>query len=444
MLTTNSKFSARKTRRSQIQTADKSIKIFKLSIWLFIIFMSIFWLIRRPNHSSVEFAPEVREIWAVRSIDTMKNSRDRARAWSSPAYDAEIKKEMKTIKSLGANYVAVGTPYDDEFLPYLQRWVDAAREEGLGVWYRGTFSRYEGWFEYPKNMSPAELLVASEKFILEHPDLFEDGDIFDACPECENAGHWPQPYRDAQYNQFIADKEKVLTGAFEEINKDVEVSYASIIGGRAKDVMDQAAFDSLGNVVALDHYADTAENYEQYVDYFWDEHHTRVLFSEVGAPIPDLHGAMTEEEQAGFIEQVFEKLYYQREKVIGVNYWVYSNGTTAIVDDKGDLKQAGEVIKKYFVPGFVKGRVVSDLGESIAGVQLKVNGQLVTTTNNDGYYFIAVPVGEHEILFTHPDFFQQKKLITIGHNQERIVSPSLDTLHKDWWYLLHKYFPFSR
>jgi hypothetical protein len=86
-------------------------------------------------------------LWEVRSVDTMKTSRDMARSQSkNPAFDAEIDKEMSQIKHLGANYVAIDTPYDDEFLPFLKKWVASARKYNLHVWFRGSFSGYEGWF----------------------------------------------------------------------------------------------------------------------------------------------------------------------------------------------------------------------------------------------------------------------------------------------------------
>jgi hypothetical protein len=90
-------------------------------------------------------------IWEVRSVDTMKTSRDLAREkLHDISYDQIIVRDLKLIKDLGANYVAIDTPYDEEFIPYLTRWVKHAREQGLKVWFRGNFGG-GGWFGYQKH-----------------------------------------------------------------------------------------------------------------------------------------------------------------------------------------------------------------------------------------------------------------------------------------------------
>src|SRR5260221_5347891 len=89
--------------------------------------------------------------WQVRSIDTMKYSRDRSRqALDDLAFNKVIDKQISLIAKTGANYVAIDTPYDLEFLPILKRWVVVARRYHLHVWFRGNFSGWEGWFGYAK------------------------------------------------------------------------------------------------------------------------------------------------------------------------------------------------------------------------------------------------------------------------------------------------------
>ena len=111
------------------------ILIITIIIILFILKVSV------SSSETVRNSIATRDIWPIRSIDTMKLSRDRARAeLANPAFDTVITKDLQTIKEMGANYVAIGTPYDNEFLPYLTRWVTAARKVGLNVWFRGNWS----------------------------------------------------------------------------------------------------------------------------------------------------------------------------------------------------------------------------------------------------------------------------------------------------------------
>ena len=103
--------------------------------------------------------------WEIQSIDTMKYSRDMARERSGDVvFDRIIESVLEKIKSTGATHVAIGTPYDEEFIPFLRKWVLTARRVGLNIWFRGNFSGWEGWFDYPR-ISKEEHLEKIEEFI---------------------------------------------------------------------------------------------------------------------------------------------------------------------------------------------------------------------------------------------------------------------------------------
>lgn len=379
------------------------------------------------------------EIWPIRSIDTMKMSRDQARAkLNDPTFDLVIEREVIAIKDLGANYVAIGTPYDEEFKPFLERWVSAARRHNLNVWFRGTFSAYEGWFEYPKSLSPAELLEKSQFFIENNAELFQDGDIFDACPECENAGHWPQPQSDAEYNRFIQEKQRVLSSSFSKIDKQVYTNYPSIIGGRAKEVLDQPTLNALGNVVTINHYHPDPTNYREYISYFADQHQTKVLFGEVGAPIPDMHGSLSEVEQAAFMRAVFAELYQQRDQVIGINYWVYSNGTTALVNPDYQPRAVAAVVQDFFQPAYLTGRVTNPLGDPISEVEIQIDSVTFIYSNPDGTYAIPLPPGRYDLEFAHTEFNATSTEIQAQRSTPLQVDTILEPKTKNWIYRLRE------
>ncbi len=106
-------------------------------------------VISKMQKSKNLYANNVSKIFTVQSIDTMKYSRDKARiTLKDPSFNQEIKTQIKLIAETGANYVAIDTPYDLEFIPVLKRWVDAAHEQGLSVWFRGNLSGWESWFGY--------------------------------------------------------------------------------------------------------------------------------------------------------------------------------------------------------------------------------------------------------------------------------------------------------
>jgi hypothetical protein len=200
-----------------------------------------------------------RTFWQYQCIDTMKSSRDQARAWlSRSATDnaKDIDSQMKLIAASGANCVAIDTPYDAEFLPILQAWVAGAREQRLHVWFRGNFSGWEGWFGYPASLTPAQLLTQGEQFIRSQVPLFQDQDIFTLAPEAENG----QAFTSAgtagygAYRKFLVDEHRMQDQVFTALHKQVVTNWLSMSGGVARASMDHTTVGALGGVVAIDHY----------------------------------------------------------------------------------------------------------------------------------------------------------------------------------------------
>ncbi|MBU4210790.1 carboxypeptidase-like regulatory domain-containing protein [Patescibacteria group bacterium] len=360
------------------------------------------------------------ELWPVRSIDTMKTSRDKARAeLNNPDFDTQIEKELTLIKEIGANYVAIDTPYDKEFLPFLKRWISLARKMGLKVWFRGNWSNWEGWFEYEKNMTPQEHIRKTVEFIETNPDLFEDGDAFDPCPECENSGWWKQPQDDEKYNQFIQNQRIAVKTSFSKIKKDVHSNWFSIIGGRAKEVLNKKTFKTLDNLVTIDHYIKDPLGMGEYIDYFSQNFDTKVLLGEFGAPIPDINGDMDETEQAEFINQLFIQFYKHKDNVLGMNYWVITDGTTSLLNSDGTTRQAFEIIKNYYIPGVIKGTIKNTLGDRLKNISIKTSDGLNSAiTDRKGSYKMIVPAGDTTILINQSKYDQATDKITISHGSE--------------------------
>lgn len=319
-------------------------------ILILLAFLSFGFTLFFYSKTSTKFTSKVEEpVFQIRSVDTVKYSRDLAREKiNSSTFDLTIDSQVREIKELGTTHVALGTPYDSEFKPYLKKWVIAARRYGLKVWFRGNFSGWEQWFDYPSIDRPAHI-AATEKFILDNPDLFEDEDIFTSCPECENGGSGdPRQTGDiAGFRAFLIDEYKISNSAFTKINKLVKVGYYSMNYDVAKLIMDPATTASLGGIVAIDHYVAFPDQLITDTKKIASSSGGKVVLGEFGAPIPDLNGNMTEAEQADWIKNVLQGLSTVPE-VIGVNYWVGVGGSTQIWDDNGNPKKAVDIIKKYY------------------------------------------------------------------------------------------------
>jgi hypothetical protein len=329
--------------------------------------------------------------WKFQSIDVMKYSRDLAREKiNDPGFDAVIDQQVKNIASVGATHVAIGTPYDEEFVPFLKRWVKVARKYNLSVWFRGNWSGWEGWFGYDDLNREGHLKKIPE-FIAKHKDLFADGDVFTACPECENGGPGdPRQTGNVEgYRQFLLNEYTASKTAFSKLGKDVTVNFFSMNADVAKLIMNRETTQKLGGVVTIDHYVKSPEQLAEDVDYFAKETGGKVVLGEFGAPIPDIHGKMSDKEQSEWIEKSLALLATRRESLLGLNYWVSVGGSTQIWDGSGQASPAVAVIKKYFSPDKSLSLVIkNDFGQPVSDIPVDWMGREYET-NQSGV--VAIP-----------------------------------------------------
>lgn len=333
--------------------------------------------------------------WEIQSIDTMKYSRDLAREkLNDKSFDKIIDAQVKAIADTGATHVAIATPYDPEFTPFLKRWVISARKHGLKVWFRGNFSGWEGWFGYSK-ITREEHVAKTEQFILKNKGLFEDGDIFTACPECENGGPGdPRFTRDINgHRNFLIKEYKIMVNAFKKINRDVVFNYNSMNGDVAFLIMNKATTEALGGVITIDHYVKTKERLISDIKKLSAQGGgAKIVLGEFGAPIPDIHGKMSEIDQAKWIRDALAELILVPE-LVGVNYWVNIGGSTALWDGRLTPRLAVSVLKEFFMPAIIAGYVKDELNRSINDVEVK-NRYRMTKTKDNGYF--ALPYYEYK------------------------------------------------
>ncbi len=378
--------------------------------------------------------------WKYQCIDTMKVSRDEARSLpGSSKLAAEVDFQVATIKSLGANCIAIGTPYDEEFIPYLKFWVRKARQNNVHVWFRGNWSSWEGWFDHKKDLTPQKHIELTRQFILSHPDLFENGDIFTPAPEAENA--WPNGSagndKDA-FRQFLIKEYQVSQNAFDQIGKNVETNWLSMSGGVAKNVLDQNTVDAIGDTVTLDHYVTDPEDMANYINYFKNNYHANVVIGEFGAPIPDLNGDMDENQQAAFVEKLLHELYVNRASIHAINYWTLTDSSTSIYSSSTHQpRKVAQVIKSYFIPAIIKGRITNPLGDPVIDVTIATtdNGSS-TKTDGNGNYTIVVPAKDVTINIKQKNQPSITQTFAIAHSGEIKQDIIVEPTEKDFVYQL--------
>ena len=344
----------------------------------------------------------------------MKVSRDRARERLTPEKIKLIQNHIKKIADMGANCVAIGTPYNDEFLPYTTLWVQEARKNNLRVWFRGNWAEWEGWFNYPKGMTTATHVAKTKQFIAANKTLFEDGDIFTAAPEAENGGPFapldtPQKYQ--LFREFLGAQATEIDKSFQQIGKNITTNWSSMSGGVAKSVFTSQTVKATGNIVTLDHYVSDPSGMDEYILHFQQRFQADLVFGEFGAPIPDINGKMTENEQKEFVEQLFARLYYYSPYIKGVNYWTLSESSTALLAPDHSELPVVESIRKYYQPAEIRGTITNTAGDRLPGLQVRVAESLQTlTTNEKGGFRLVVPATTSHLTIESNGIYEEKKI----------------------------------
>lgn len=340
-------YNSKRTKKRMYFTKGEVLFI----LGLLLIGVSILTLVMEHIMPTIKIAtaPPQANHWQIESIDTMKNSRDLARQdLTDPGYANDVQRQMAEIAATGANYVAIDTPYDPEFLPVLQTWVQAARDHGLHIWFRGNFSGWEGWFNYPR-ITEEQHLAMTKKFIISNANLFQNGDIFTSCPECENGANL-NTGDEAQiiaYRAFLIQEYAVTKNTFAQIHKNVASNFFSMNADVARAVMDRQTTEALDGIVVIDHYVVTPVDLASQTAQISAQSGGSIVLGEFGAPIPDLQGTMTQDQQAQWLSQALQ-LLSEDQTLIGVNYWDNLGGSTALWNPDGSPRKAVAVLKKYF------------------------------------------------------------------------------------------------
>ncbi len=370
--------------------------------------------------------------WELRAIDTMKYSRDIARGeGKSPSFDAVIRQQVGNIAATGATHVVIATPYDEEFIPFMKRWLSIARQHGLNVWFRGNWSGWEKWFGYAQ-IDRAAHIAKTRRFILEHSDLFVDGDIFTACPECENGGPGdPRMNGDvAGHRKFLIDEHDAMEEAFSAIGKEVTVNYNSMNGDVAWLVMNRDTTEALGGVVTIDHYVPTVDGLVEYIDRVSERSGGKVVLGEIGAPVPDIHGNFSPERQAAWVEELMTKLA-RVPNLIGLNYWTSVGGTTELWMPDGTARQAVQTLTNFYDPHIVFGVVRDELGRPIVDATVS-DGFVSTQTDWRGYFELLDRERDEFALAASAEGYTTKTLLAAPSNEQVIIVLSRE--EEDLWF----------
>lgn len=393
-----------------------------------IIIVFILYTLYSILHTPV-YAAEDR-FFEIQSLDTMKYSRDAA---ANDGVTKQISQLVGSLAERGATHIAIGTPYDEEFYPVMKKWVTEIRRQGMKVWFRGNFAAWEGWFGYERFVDPFDHLALTSQFITNHPDLFEDGDIFTPAPEPENGGFGdPRQGGDIQqkFFSFLPRSYQVCKNAFDSLGRDVRCGYFSVNGDVAR-LFTSEMVTQTGGVLVIDHYVGTAKELAEDIRAYHDQVNAPIVLGEYGAPIPDIHGELTQEEQAKLIGENLKELAKINNMVQGINYWTAYGGSTALFQgDNKTSRLALQEVVRYFKPHVITGAILDEYGNPIPEVEIQAASIPAVYSQLNGTYQFPI-VDEVKVLTLRKNGFKTDRVRVPEIDGKGMITLNVRMSHAD-------------
>lgn len=270
--------------------------------------------------------------FAIQSIDVMKDTKD---AICGQKDDTYINNIVNKAVELGANYMAISTPYDNpscgDATAYAKRWIGAIRAHGLHVWHRHMPLSFEGIYSVSKNNN-SNYLDMIRSYIKNNPDMFVDGDIFTPIPEPQNGGIQGITYcansvcqfsNAAAFNQWLRDAMTTSKDAFSVIGKNnIKVGYFGFDGFVAwgdqnpdwHGILEDSTVQQMGNI--------TIDHYPELVKETMDASLTALQSKYPNTPI--VIGEWGTVNNTNIDQEVVDTMTAAKNhKVVGFNYWQF-------------------------------------------------------------------------------------------------------------------------
>lgn len=369
----------------------------------------------------------------VVALDTMKFSRDGAR---NDQVRREIPQLVGQAASIHPSHIAIGTPYDDEFIPVARAWVNEIRRHGARVWFRGNFSKWEDWFDYGRFEDPNDHIKLTYDYIVNNPELFADGDIFTPVPEAENGGFGDprfSPEIKQKFFAFLPQSYESCKQAFVKIRKNVTCGYYSVNGDVA-ELFTREDVQKLGNLLVIDHYVKTPKELIDDARALHEATGADIILGEYGAPIPDIHGDLSQEEQAKLIDENLLAIVQARDFIKGINYWTALGGSTQLFDGLTAPRKAAAVVAKYYKPVKVHGTIVDHLGIPVRGARVRIDPFGQTTTDSLGNFTLLTTADFTQVEVEKTGYSSVSEQVAISERGEARVQVKLEPAQKGLWY----------
>ncbi|OGH19866.1 MAG: hypothetical protein A3D74_02560 [Candidatus Levybacteria bacterium RIFCSPHIGHO2_02_FULL_37_13] len=297
--------------------------------------------------------------WSIQSVSSMKETKDRICGQRSTEF---IQKWVDKAVEVGANYVAIETPYDSpscgNSVLYTKTWVNLIRSRGLKIWHRHMPLAFEGIYDTPKNPSIDYLTIISN-YIKANPSFFQQGDIFTPIPEPQNGGiagvnYCPYGiciFKNAKdFNAWLRNAMDVSESAFAQIGLGgkIKIGYYGFDGYIAwgdnnpdwDGILEDQTVLKMGNIT-IDHYpeivGDTMQN---------DLNELESRYPNIPIIIGEW-GTITSNNTENQVIQSMGAA--RRPSVVGFNYWHFGmGGHEELIREDFTNKPQFDEVQSYF------------------------------------------------------------------------------------------------
>jgi len=277
---------------------------------------------------------------------------------------------VQKIVELGANYVAISTPYDNppcdgkggDSTSVATMWVNSIRARGLKVWHRHTALAFEGIYGVKKD-GGIDFIPLIQNWIIAHKNLIKPGDIFTPFPEPDSAGINGFTYCSEGVCQFddAANFNRWLRNAMTAVKTtlqqqgitDVNVGYFGFSGFTVwgdhnpdwlgKSILAPETVQAMGNIT-IDHYP---ENVSESMALGLDQ--MQAVFGKQVDIIIGEWGTITENKPAEVQVKEAMDQATKNPSVKGVNYWnLGPSANEALINDDYSNRPSFAVVQSFF------------------------------------------------------------------------------------------------
>jgi len=311
-----------------------------------------------PTQTLTPTQTPISHTWDIQSVSSMKETKDKICNQNDQNF---IERWVAKAKELGANYVAVETPYDNpacgNSLDYTRRWISAIRAAGLKVWHRHMPLAFEGI--YGVNKQKGDFLDLIANYIKNNADLFKEGDIFTPIPEPQNGGIVGITYcsqnlclfdSKEHFNQWLRAAIETAENAFAQIGLDgkIKIGYFGFDGFVAwgsnnpdwHGILEDETVKKMGNI--------TIDHYPELIGQTMEQGLREVMARYPGVPI--IIGEWGSVGQGNIEQQVLDSMGAAKKLgVAGFNYWHLGiGGNEALINSDFSNRPQFDEVQSFF------------------------------------------------------------------------------------------------